>query len=194
MTAYPRGVPISVLCGLLMGACGAIALVAPVGGPHAARSVASAVILAGGMAEIAVGLFGAHAERGPTDIALGLISLIAASVLIFTGGDGAASFTWLLAAWLLARGATELLGGLAASREAAGIAAARLVRGAVDLVLGLVALIGSLASTFPAFLLAWPSAIVRAILSFVALSLMASAVLHVRLALALRGRRRAGER
>jgi len=190
----PRGVSISFLGGLLMAAFSAIALVVPVADPDSARSVASAMIFAGGIAEIAIGLFGIHAERGPTDVGLGLLSLVAASVLIVTGGSGAIAFTALLGAWLLVRGATELAGALAASGEMARVAAARLIRGAVDLVMGVAALIGSLASAFPAFLLDWPSAIVRTILMFVAFSLMASAVLHIRLALALRGRHRSRPR
>ena len=194
MIASPRGVSISFLSGSLMGACSAIALVVPVADPSSARSVASTMILAGGVAEIAVGLFGVHVERGPTDVALGLLSLLAASILIVIGEISALSFTALLSAWLLARGATELVGGMAASDEIARVAAARLIRGGVDVVLGLMALIGSLASAFPAFLLDWPSTIVRTILLFIALSLMASAVLHIRLALALRGRRRSGHR
>ena len=194
MIASPRGVSISFLSGSLMAACSAIAAVVPVADPSSARSVASTMILAGGVAEIAVGLFGVHVERGPTDVALGLLSLLAASILIFIGGISALSFTALLSAWLLARGATELVGGMAASDEIARVAAARLIRGGVDVVLGLMALIGSLASAFPAFLLDWPSTIVRTILLFIALSLMASAVLHIRLALALRGRRRSGHR
>ena len=194
MIPSTRGVSISFLSGVLMAACGAIALVVPVADPNSARSVASTMILAGGLAEIAVGLFGVYAERGPTDVALGLLSLLAASILIFIGGISALSFTALLSAWLLARGATELVGGLAASGEIARVARARLIRGAADLFMGLAALIGSLASAFPAFLLDWPSAIVRTILLFVAFSLMASAVLHIRLALALRGRRRSGHR
>lgn len=194
MIASPRGVSISFLSGSLMAACSAIALVVPVADPSSARSVASTMILAGGVAEIAVGLFGVHVERGPTDVALGLLSLLAASILIVIGEISALSFTALLSAWLLARGATELVGGMAASDEIARVAAARLIRGGVDVVLGLMALIGSLASAFPAFLLDWPSTIVRTILLFIALSLMASAVLHIRLALALRGRRRSGHR
>ena len=185
MIASPRGVSISFLGGLLMAACSAITLVVPVADPDSARRVASAMILAGGIAEIAVGLFGVHAERGPTDVVLGLLSLVAAPVLLVAGGASAISFTGLLGAWLLVRGAIELAGGLAASREIARVAAARLIRGAFDLVMGVAALIGSLAS---AFLLDWPSAIVRAILVFVALSLMASAVLHIRPALIFRGR------
>ena len=86
------------------------------------------------------------------------------------------------------------MGGLVASGDIARVAGARLVRGAVDVILGLMALIGSLAAAFPAFLLDWPSTIVRTILLFVAVSLMASALLHIRLALALRGRRRSGHR
>ena len=194
MIASPRGVSISFLSGSLMAACSAIALVVPVADPSSARSVASTMILAGGVAEIAVGLFGVHVERGPTDVALGLLSLLAASILIVIGEISALSFTALLSAWLLARGATELVGGMAASDEIARVAAARLIRGGVDVDLGLMALIGSLAYAFPAFLLDWPSTIVRTILLFIALSLMASAVLHIRLALALRGRRRSGHR
>jgi uncharacterized membrane protein HdeD (DUF308 family) len=194
MLAHPRGAAISVLCGLLTAACSAFARVMPLADPNSVKNAASTMILAGGVAEIVVGLFGVHVERGPTDAALGLLSLIAASILIFIGATSALSLTVLLSAWLLARGATELTGGLAACGEIARVAAARLIRGAVDLVLGLVALIGSLAVAFPTFLLDWPSTIVRSILLFVAISLMASAVLHIRLALVLRGRRRSRHR
>ena len=64
MIGYPRGVSISFLSGFLMAACSTIALVVPVADPELAKSVASAMILVGGVAEIAVGLFGVHAERG----------------------------------------------------------------------------------------------------------------------------------
>jgi uncharacterized membrane protein HdeD (DUF308 family) len=179
-----RGAAISLLCGIVMAMGSALPFVMPFAEPESARSIASLMILVGGLAEIAVGRFGVHVERGPTDVALGLLSLLAASILTFVGEIGALSFTMLLSAWLLARGAAELVGGLAASGEIARVAAARFVRGSADLVLGAVALIGSLATAFPAFLLDWPATIVRAILIFVAISLLASGALHVMLAIA----------
>jgi uncharacterized membrane protein HdeD (DUF308 family) len=185
------GASISLLCGAALAACGVVAFVVPLADPASARGTAGVMILAGGGAEIIVGLFGAHDERGPTDIGLGLLSLAVAAILALVGEIGALTLTGLLSVWLLARGATELLGGFAASSESAGVAAARLVRGVVDLLLGLVALIGSLATAFPAFLLGWPSTIVRSILLFVAISLLASASLHVWFALKMgRARRR----
>jgi uncharacterized membrane protein HdeD (DUF308 family) len=185
------GAPISLLCGAALAACSVVAFVVPLADPAWARSMAAAMIFAGGVAEIIVGFFGVHDERGPTDVGLGLLSLAVASILALAGEIGALALTGLLSVWLLARGATELIGGFAASSEFAGVAVARLVRGAADLILGLAASIGSLATVFPIFLVSWPSAIVRTILLFVAISLMTSAILHGWLALAIgRPRRR----
>jgi uncharacterized membrane protein HdeD (DUF308 family) len=149
------------------------------------------MILAVGIAEIVLGRFGLPIERSRTDVVLGMLSMVAAWLLILAGATGALSFTLVLSAWLLARAAAELVGGLASASESAHVVAARLTRGAVDLVLGLLALIGSLATAFPAFLLDWPWAIVRTILLFVAISLIASAALHAWLVFAFCGGHRA---
>jgi hypothetical protein len=190
MTAQSRGALVSVLCALALAACG-FALVMPLSDPASARNVARAVIFAGGIAEIVLGRFGLPIERGRTDVVLGLLSMVAASLLILAGATSALSFTLVLSAWLLARATAELVGGLAGASESARVVAARLARGTVDLVLGLLALIGSLATAFPAFLLGWPWAIVRMILLFVAISLIASAALHGWLVFAFGGEHRA---
>lgn len=194
MRREARGAAISLLCGLVMASAGTLPFVVPVAGPESARSLAALMILAGGLAEIAVGRFGVHVERGPTDVALGLLSLLAASILTVAGEIGALSFTLLLAAWLLARGAAELIGGLAESGGVARVAVARSARGAADLLLGAVALIGSLATAFPVFLLDWPVAILRMILIFAAISLLASGGLHAMLAIAFDGAGRRARR
>ena len=67
------------------------------------------------------------------------------------------------------------------------VAAARLFRGWMDMLLGLVALIGCLAAAFPLLLLGWPAFIVRSALLFVAASLLASAGVHIWLAASLGG-------
>jgi uncharacterized membrane protein HdeD (DUF308 family) len=139
------------------------------------------MLFAGGAAEIAVGLFGIRQERGLTDVVLGLLSVAAASILAFAGAIGALSFLFLLTAWLLARGAIELTGGMAAETLAA-VAVARLIRGWIDILLGLVALIASLAAASPLLLPSWPAAIVRSSLLLVAASLLASAGVHIWLA------------
>ena len=189
MDRRAHGAAISVLCGVMIAAGGGLAFVMPPADPPVARSVAGTMILAGGTAEMLVGLFGAHVERGWTDVGLGLLSLAAASVLFVATDLSALSFAWLLSVWLLARGATELIGGLASARAIVLVGTARLMRATVDLTLGLLALIGALAAAFPAFLLDWPSAVLRMILLYVAISLIASAAVHVAVAFAFRGAR-----
>jgi uncharacterized membrane protein HdeD (DUF308 family) len=175
-------------CGLLLLGSSLVALVPPLAAPAWARPVAGCAILAGGAAEIAAGLAGF--ERGATDLVLGLLSLAAGLILLAARQGDALWLTALLSAWLLARGATELLGGLGESRAIAAVATARLLRGAADLILGLLALIGALASAFAEILVGWPATIVNLILLFVAASLMGSAGLHIWLAFAVRRARR----
>jgi uncharacterized membrane protein HdeD (DUF308 family) len=189
MDRRTQGASISLACGMLMALSSAPALIVPLAEPGTAKGTAAAMLFAGGMAEIAVGLFGTHLERGLTDVVLGLLSVGAASILAFAGGIGALSFLVLLAAWLLARGATELTGGLAAETLAA-LPVARLIRGWMDILLGLVALIASLAAASPLLLLVWPAAIVRSSLLLVAASLLASAGVHIWLAASFGGRGR----
>ena len=186
MDRRTQGASISLAGGIVLATSSMLALIVPPADPGTAKGVATGVILAGGVAEIAVGRFGIHPERGPTDIVLGLVSVVAASILAFAGAIGAMGLLFLLGAWLLARGATELTGGLAAKAPAA-VATARLVRGWMDMLLGLVALIGCLAAAFPLLLLGWPAFIVRSALLFVAASLLASAGVHIWLAASLVG-------
>lgn len=189
---------VSLACGLLIALTSAAALIVPIADPATARGAAADMLFAGGAAEMAVGLFGIRQERGVTDVILGLVSVAAASILAFAGAIGAPSLLLLLAAWLLARGAIELTGGLAAETPAA-VAVARLIRGWIDILLGLVALIASLAAASPLLLPSWPAAIVRTSLLLVAASLLASAGVHIWLAASfggpgrsLRGRFRGG--
>jgi uncharacterized membrane protein HdeD (DUF308 family) len=183
--ALANGVAVSAWCGVLMAASGAVALAMPLADPNSSDIVAGSTIFAGGIAELVLGRHGAQVERARTEVGLGLLSLATASILFLRRETDALSFTALLSVWLVARGVTELAGGLAAAgQQVAGVAAARLVRGWTDLILGLVATIGSLAAAFPLYLLAWPTAIVRTVMLFVAVSLIASACLHVWLALA----------
>ena len=190
MDRRTQGASISLACGMLMALSSVLALIVPLAEPGTAKGVAAGMIFAGGVAEIAAGLFGVQVERGRTDLVLGLLSVALASLLAVSGAIGALSFLFLLGVWLFARGAIELLGGLAAETVAA-VAAARLVRGWMDILLGLVALIGSLAAAFPLLLLSWPVTIVRSALLFVAASLLASAALHIWLAASFGGRGRA---
>lgn len=186
MNRGPLAASVSLACGLLIALSSAAALVAPVADPATAKGAAADMLFAGGAAEIAVGFFGIRQERGVTDVVLGLLSVAAASILAFAGGIGAPSFLFLLAAWLLARGAVELAGGLAADTPAA-VAVARLIRGWIDILLGLAALIASLAAASPLLLAGWPAAIVRSSLLLVAASLLASAAVHIWLAALFRG-------
>jgi uncharacterized membrane protein HdeD (DUF308 family) len=142
--------------------CGLLAFVMPVAEPAWARRVTGSVIFAAGLAELVVGFAGACIERGATDVVLGLLSLAAGLALLVARGGDALWLAALLSAWLLARGATGLLGSLA-SGAAFGVAAARLFRGAADLILGLLALIGALASVFAEILVGWPATFVRMI-------------------------------
>jgi uncharacterized membrane protein HdeD (DUF308 family) len=190
MTARWRGAFVSILCALALAACGGFALVMPLADPASARNVARFMIFVGGIAEIVLGRFGPPIERGRTGVVLGLLSMGTGSLLILAGATSALSLTLMLSAWLLARAVVELVGGWAGAVECAGLVTARLARGTVDLVLGLLALIGSLATAFPAFLLGWPWAVVRMILLFVAISLIASAALHAGLVFAFGGAHR----
>ena len=181
MDRWTRGATISLACGMLLALSSAPAFIVPPADPGTAKGVAAGMIFAGGAVEIAAGLFGIHRERGRTDVVLGLLSVATASILAFAGAIGAMGFLFLLGAWLLARGATELIGGLVAETAVA-VAAARLIRGWMDILVGLVALIGSLAAAFPLLLLSWPATIVRSALLLVSASLLASAGLHIWLA------------
>ena len=181
MNRETLGASVSLAGGLLIALTSAAALIGPIADPATARGAAADMLFAGGAPEIAVGLFGIRQERGVTDVVLGLVSAAAASILAFAGAIGAPSFLFLLAAWLLARGAIELTGGLAAETPAA-VPVARLIRGWIDILLGLVALIASLAAASPLLLPSWPAAIVRSSLLLVAASLLASAGVHIWLA------------
>ena len=181
MDRETQGATISLACGCLIALSAAVALIVPLADPGTARAVAAGMIYAGGVAEIVAGLFGIRVERGRTDVALGLLSVATASILAFAETIGALSFLFLLGLWLLARGATELLRGLAVETAVA-LAAARLIRGWMDIALALVVLIGALAAAFPLLLLSWPATIVRSALLLVAASLLASSALHIWLA------------
>ena len=127
MDRWTRGATISLACGMLLALSSAPAFIVPPADPGTAKGVAAGMIFAGGAVEIAAGLFGIHRERGRTDVVLGLLSVATASILAFAGAIGAMGFLFLLGAWLLARGAIELMGGLAAETLAADRTAAALV-------------------------------------------------------------------
>ena len=158
-------------------------MVMPLAGPAWTTNAARAMIFLGGIAEIVLGRFGLP-EAGRIDVVLGLVSIVAASLLLTAGETSALSLTMMLSAWLLARAVVELVGSWPGATASLGLVAIRLVRGIVDLVLGLLALIGALATVFPPFLLGWPWAVVRTVLLFVAISLMASAAVHAGLVFA----------
>jgi uncharacterized membrane protein HdeD (DUF308 family) len=166
-----------------MGACSALAFAAPVLEPPSAKGFAAIMIGIGGTADMAAGLFGVQVERSRTDIALGIISIAAAIVLAFIPASDAFLLTALLTLWLMARGLTELVGAALSVDKSEAAAAARLARGGIDLLLGLVALIGSLTTIWGQAIFGWPETIVRTILLFAAISLLAAGLLHAGVAL-----------
>jgi uncharacterized membrane protein HdeD (DUF308 family) len=166
-----------------MAACSGLAFAEPLLEPPSAKGFAAFMILAGGAAETIVGRFGEQAGRSRTDIALGLISLAAAGLLALIPAGDAFLLSALLTLWLIARGLTELAGSVLAVDKSSAAALVRLARGTIDLLLGFAALVGSLTAVWGQAIFGWPAFIVRTILLFAAVSLMAAGLLHAGLAL-----------
>jgi len=162
------------ICGVVLLACGAAAIVADVTDPRGVVHTTGYLLLAGGFAETIAGVAHRRLDQieGRLDILLGLISLAIALYLIFSPPHTATRLAGLLTLWLLLRGGIDILAAFLTGNLVT--EEGRLLRASVDLVLGVVSYIGLGTTAWWEKLMGWPATASVATFLFVGISMAAA--------------------